>query len=183
VRVLHSGLVLYIEIDTNFEVVHPYCFIVPMAVVANCGLPLGFIITPTERSASYELFYDSVSRVDSSLSHILNELPLLSDQGSLLAKSTRRKIKPYFLHFQYVLEDLGSKTSTAVLARRLPFTVYEKEYIKLRSETTNDLKWIMSMGAVTSNGLVYFCHFLGLDPRSLRPVAIDPFREHALWGC
>jgi hypothetical protein len=112
---------LYRQIHTlaTVKVVPAYCFTVPIAFVAKAGLTLGLVIPATERFASYELFYDGISRIHSSLSHVFDELPLLSDQRLALVRFTRCDLKHHFSCSQHALVIMESKRFIFVLAQPL----------------------------------------------------------------
>jgi hypothetical protein len=47
----------YYELDASFRAARGYAFVIVMAVISNCDLSLGLVLTPTKRTVSYELFW------------------------------------------------------------------------------------------------------------------------------
>jgi hypothetical protein len=51
-QVLQSGAIQYLELDSSYRALTPCACIVPLAVTANYGIPLGLMPAPTERMES-----------------------------------------------------------------------------------------------------------------------------------
>jgi hypothetical protein len=183
-RLLMMGGVQYLELDASFHAVRPYVYAIPFAVIANYGIPLGLIMTPTERQESYELFYEGARRVGVD-SAVVDVLPLLSDEGlGLIAYARAHRLSHYFC-FRHRLELLGSGTFVALLARRLFFCGTESEYRSLKLVTIIDFDVARTESAITPEGAQQFCRFFGLEiDRNGHCIELrdDPFVPQALWS-
>jgi ankyrin repeat protein len=173
------------EFDASFDAIAPFCYCVPTAVSHNVGIPLGLIFAPTERAQLYHLFLHALQEIDSDLVDLVTNKPLLSDQGQALESFAREAGMEHFYCFRHLLENLGSKTFAAILARRLLFTASEAEYNRLKFETFEEFDCAVQLHEVTESGKRVFCNIFGLqydDERKL--VEIDPtgFARQALWG-
>jgi ankyrin repeat protein len=182
--VLMSGEVLYLELDASFYALRPYAYVIPFAVIANYGIPLGLIMTPTERQESYEIFYQGVVRVGVD-SAVLDALPILSDEGTGLGAYARAHSLIQYFCFRHRLALLGSGTFVALLARRLFFCGTETEYRHLKAVTIIDFEVARREGAITAEGVHQFCRFFGLqfepDGHCIE-LPEDPFVSQALWS-
>jgi hypothetical protein len=69
----------YFELGATYQAGRPYAAIVPTAVIRNAGVPLGLVLTPTERAASYELFWDDMGLSPEEKCDLVFSKPLLSE--------------------------------------------------------------------------------------------------------
>jgi hypothetical protein len=182
--VLESGFVQYVELDASFYAIRPYAYIIPFAIIANYGIPLGLAVAPSEREEAYRLFDESLKRIG--LGAGLVELtPVLSDQGKALIAYCKGYEFRHFFCFRHFLELLGSGTYVAMLARRLLFTGSEGEYRQLKAITIVDFQIGCREGAITSKGARHFCELFGLSLSEENQVTVndsDPFLTQALWS-
>jgi hypothetical protein len=81
--ILNSGLIQYFELDASFYAIRPYAYIIPFAVIANDGIPLGLVISPTEREESDRLFDDALLLFGMGPGLVARG-PILSDQRAAL---------------------------------------------------------------------------------------------------
>jgi hypothetical protein len=104
--------------------------------------------------AMYEAFPNALGAINRDFDgHVLKrkflQLPMLSDQGMALKAYARTfKLRHYFC-FRHLLESLGSKTFSALLARRLLFTASENKYSDLKGETFQEVECAIRLGKVT----------------------------------
>jgi hypothetical protein len=180
IAMLRSHRIQDIEIDASFKAVRPHCFLVPLRAVGNCGVPLGLVVSPTEKAQSYHMFYDTLIQADPSLSLHLEDLPILSDLRSGLASLAGALSKHHFLCYCHVLERLGLRTYLAIFAGRLLFTGSRAEYYKTKADVWEDLKCTVQLRIIAVEGLNSLCDFLGMNPRTLDGEGIDRFRDQAL---
>jgi hypothetical protein len=54
---LESGAVQYFELDESSRASTPHAYIVPLAVIANYGIPPARSLAPAKRMESYKLFF------------------------------------------------------------------------------------------------------------------------------
>jgi hypothetical protein len=175
----------YFELDVSFEALGPMCYCIPTAISHNIGIPLGLIITPTERTETYRLFIHMLERIDRSLIETVIQKPLLSDQGTALKSFANEFEIVHFLCFRHLLELLGSRTFVSLLARRLLFTGSEEEYNKLKQPTFQEFGCAVRMEAITEHGKSVFCGIFGLsmDPTGrVEEIDAEAFPRQALWG-
>jgi hypothetical protein len=78
-RVLQSVAVQYRELGTSHWVPVRCGYIIPLAVIANHGIPLGLILAPRERVESYEQSFHRLFETNSSLMEIADGCPVLTD--------------------------------------------------------------------------------------------------------
>jgi hypothetical protein len=183
-RLLKSGSVQYFELDASFYAIRPYVYVVPFAVVANYGFPLGLAVAPTERTEIYQLFDQAISVREIGVG-LCQTKPILSDQGkALMAYCTGYESSHYFC-FRHLLELLGSHTYVAMLGRRLFFTGSRAEYTELKRITVIDFAIGCKEGAISAKGAQHFCDFFGLslsEDMNVIMNPIDPFLGQALWS-
>jgi hypothetical protein len=180
---LRIGLVQYVELDASFYAIRPYAYVVPFVVIANYGMPLGLIVSPTEREESYRLFDKALKRLG--LPALVDLTPVLSDQGGGLKAYCKGHESSHFLCFRHLLESLGSHTYVAMLGRRLFFTSSEREYRELKAITILDFQIGCQEDAINAKGASRFRKLFGLsldkDNRIIED-SVDPFRAQALWS-
>jgi hypothetical protein len=174
----------YVELDGTFRAGHPYAAIVPTAVIRNCGLPLGLVLTPTERAASYDMLWRDMGLSPEELRDLVFSKPLLSDGGQALTAYGRRHVRHYRC-MRHTLERMGSHTYVAALARRLMFAGSEMHYGRLRAQAVVSLQLAIRAGIVAAPGPDLFCRTFGVSVTAdgllvLEPF--DPFRAEAIWG-
>jgi hypothetical protein len=173
----------YIELDATFTVGRPFVAIVPTAVVNNCGIPLGLVLTPTERAASYDVLWREMGLDAEGLRNVFGR-PLLSD-GGLGLKAYGRQHDAHYGCFRHFLEGLGSRTYVAMLARRLMFAATERQYVTMRAQAAVSLALGVRAEIVSVRGAHLFAKMFGLSAGAdgeMRLLDEDPFRHEALWG-
>jgi hypothetical protein len=156
---------------------------VPTAVINNCGVPLGLVLTPTERAASYQVLWDEMELDADGLAGVFEKAPL-SDGGTGLQAYGRRHARHYGC-FRHLLEGLGSRTFVAILARRLMFTARGENYARMRAQAAMSLGLAVGTGIITVRGAEKFCAMFGLSDMGDGTFGLldqDPFRLQALWG-
>jgi hypothetical protein len=171
----------FLEEDCTHGAGRPYVLSIPMAVINNYGLPLGFVLTPTEKAETYIIFAQSLRNVDKTC-HV-NSKPLLSDGGSGLKAYGKVYCSSHYRCFRHLLEDLGAKTYVAMLAHRLLFAFSEAQFRELWEQTVNDFRGGVARKVITANGRKLFCKLFGLSQESpFEVVDADRFRNQAVWG-
>jgi hypothetical protein len=173
-----------LELDATYQAGRPYAAIVPTAVIRNAGLPLGLVLTPTERAASYELFWDDMDLSAEEKRELVFSKALLSDGGQALRAYGQRHVR-HFTCMRHVLERLDSRTYVAMLARRLMFAGCERDYSLLRAHCIISLQLAMRAGIVTDDGAGLFCRTFGLTIGAggvLCSSSSDMFRAEVIWG-
>jgi hypothetical protein len=174
----------YLELDATYRAGRPYLAIVPTAVIRNAGLPLGLVLTPSERAASYDLFWDDMGLSPEEKRDHVFARPLLSDGGQALRAYGRRHVR-HFTCMRHIRERMGSRTYVAILARRLMFAGCEEHYSRLREQCIISLQFAMRAGIVAEEGGQLFCRTFGLVIGAGGLVISgpsDPFRAEAIWG-
>jgi hypothetical protein len=181
-KVPASRIRAFFELDASFRALKPYVSIVPTLVVANYGIPLGIVVTPTERAASYRLFWANLDEGD--IERDVSSRPLLSDQGKALRTYGREHCKHWFC-YRHMLERLGSGTYVAILAHRLMFCASKTEYDRNREDVAAALDIGTSSKRITGKGKRIFCRTFGFTKCAsgwsvtLNP---DPVEAQALWS-
>jgi hypothetical protein len=172
----------YVELDCSFKCGRPFVICIPMAVINNFGVPLGYILTPTERSESYQLFAECLAKVDAHCN--VKDKPLLSDGGLGLANYGTKYCKVHYRCYRHLLEDLGSKTYVAMIAHNLLFCFSEEQFQKELKQATRSFQRGINENLITQKAIDLFCSLFGFTVRKgivtlTRP---DAFKEQALWS-
>jgi hypothetical protein len=177
-----SHIPTFFELDASFRALKPYVYIVPTLVVANYGVPLGIVVTPTERATSYRLFWENIDGCE--IQTEVYSRPLLSDKGAALIAYGEAHRRHWFC-FRHILESLGSRTYVAILAHRLMFSASKDDYDRNHAEAAVALQIAISLDRVTTKGTDCFCRTFGftvLINGSCVRSPDDPFEAEALWG-
>jgi hypothetical protein len=109
------------ELDCSFKALKPYVYSIPLAVKANVGIPLGIVMTPSERQAVFEHLANVLAEQGFSRCELF-ELPLLSDDGTALRSYADGNAeregyhRHHYLGYRHLLELIGSATIVAILA-------------------------------------------------------------------
>jgi hypothetical protein len=77
---IRGGRMQYFELDVNFHTFRPSRSVIPIAVTVNYAIPLGLIITPTERQESDKVFYAGIFKYGEVDQAIADAIPLLTDE-------------------------------------------------------------------------------------------------------
>jgi hypothetical protein len=174
----------YYQLDASFRAMDPYVIVVPLAIINNFGVPLGLVVTPTERSGSFSLFWTEMQLSHEDLAQLVFGKPLLSDSGTSLIAYGASHIRHY-LCFRHILERLGSRTYVAILARRLMFCANREHYAAMREQSRASLEVALHENLVTPQGCALFSRTFGFTVAPDSVVSIvtpDPFESQALWG-
>ena len=132
-----------IELDCTFDALSPYVLNIPVAIIKNEEIPLGFSMGPSESHCVYQNFYDLF---ESRFPGVLKNKPILSDEGSglLYFCNMIKQSNPYFKHFlcfRHIIEKFGSSESLAKLVSYLLYSFSEKEFLE---------KWDLKRKQITS---------------------------------
>ena len=73
-----------IELDATFQVLAPYKICVPLLIYRNSGIPLGILVSPSEKFSLYSMFFESLKKLD-------NELGNSENDNSLFKKFQNKK--------------------------------------------------------------------------------------------
>jgi hypothetical protein len=116
-----------IQLDGTFHFFHPYVLSIPVAIINNAYIPLGFSIGPSENfklfSNFYNLFIDSISSKISSI-------PVLSDGGTAIhALCTAFKIPHYFC-ITHLLRLIGGNNRFIFLFKKLLNITSEEDVLQ-----------------------------------------------------
>ena len=52
------------QFDATFSALSPYVLWVPTLIFRNSGIPLGFLISPSEKTSLYCMFFESLKKFD-----------------------------------------------------------------------------------------------------------------------
>lgn len=114
------------EFDASFKAVSPYVYSIPLVIINNESIPIGFTIGVSENSILYQTFWDflkeSVCVID------YNNICALSDNHSCLQKFfVDNNIRNYlcFRHFQ---ENFGTNSILGILVNNLLFSYSLDEF-------------------------------------------------------
>jgi hypothetical protein len=171
----------FYEFDCTFAGGKPYVLFVPMAVCNNIGIPLGYVLAPSERADTCLLFARYMKE-----KHDISakDKHFLSDGGTGLAKYAQKEGHTQQLCYRHLLQDMGRSSYVAMLAPRLRFTSSEAHYRSLHDQTLLDFHDGWSDRVINKNGAEIFCRLLGIlrDGTGFREVDRMAFAAQALWG-
>jgi hypothetical protein len=100
----------YVELDCSFYVARPFVFCVPQIIVSHEAIPVGFIITPTERNRTYAWFMEDLRNADRCV-QLREPYIILSDEGKGLKSFGRQVLKDGWKHFfchRHLIEKFGA---------------------------------------------------------------------------
>lgn len=72
-----------IELDATFRVLSPYALCIPTVIFRNTGIPLGILISPSEKTSLYCMFFEALKKFD--------EVKENSEENSLFLKFIKKK--------------------------------------------------------------------------------------------
>jgi hypothetical protein len=143
--------------------------------LGNEAFPIGFAIAPTERA---ELFSTFAELMDKLGIFEYRQKPILTDMGTGLAAYAREAGHPHhFLCYRHILENIGSGTWVAEIARRLLFTSSEAEYESLVYDAFADVNALLQKGMTDKGSVDRFRATFG----NTAETSLATFRPQALW--
>jgi hypothetical protein len=130
-----------IQLDGTFKFFRPYVLSIPLAIINNSYIPLGFSIGPSENLELFSNFYDEV--IINSGSQIA-KIPVLSDRGTAIEALCASFNIPHYYCITHLLRLLGGHNRFLFLFKKLLNTTSEDdvfqflEYINILLLEIND---------------------------------------------
>jgi hypothetical protein len=125
----------YLELDAGSRASAPHTYIVPLAVIANHGIPAGLTLAPGKRVVSYKLFSNHFFDMNPWLTKIVEYLLLPTDAGIAVGSFARLCSRHHYFCYCHLVENLQAKTLVSILARKVLFAGSRKESEELRPAT------------------------------------------------
>jgi hypothetical protein len=117
----------YIELDASFKAAFPYVYTVPLAIIDNEAVPLGFTIGPTEKAELFLEFYKCVEKTSPIYEDLL-KIPINTDEGNALSLFRRTLGLRQFLCDNLIINKFGNITLLYHLVRRLLYCVSRSQF-------------------------------------------------------
>jgi hypothetical protein len=161
----------YIQLDCSFKPSRPYVYCAPQAIIRNEAIPLGFIMTPTERQQTYEWFYDDLSDMTGEPPPLK---PILSDEGlGLINFGLSGRTGAHFFCYRHLIEKFGARSLLGILAKRILRIRTPEDFQKAHKQAVADLERAFSRNFITAQQRARFLAFIGgLDGTEYR---------HGIW--
>jgi hypothetical protein len=147
----------YIQLDCSFKPSYPYSYCTPQAIINNEAIPLGFIMTPTEREATFAWFYQDLELMHGGT---LPPKPILSDRGlGLIAFGLH--IMAHFFCYRHLIENFGARGLLGILVTRVLRLPSEDAFRAALQEVVDEADLLLSNERITDDDHKCFIDFLG----------------------
>jgi hypothetical protein len=151
----------YIQLDCSFRGTKPFAYCVPQAIIGNEAIPLGFIMTPSECSETYDWWLADLQQADP------NEDPkrqiILSDEGLALKHfGSHFGTKHYFCH-RHIIERFGARGLIGELVRQALATQTNETYQALRPQLLATANQFLNESKITKKAHEKFVEFLSFE--------------------
>jgi hypothetical protein len=165
--------------DGTFSILSPMVLELLCCVVANESVVVGCCVTPTETSDSFKSMWDRISdelREDGRDPELLKKIPLVSDQGSGLAKLASDYGLNWKLCHRHMIEKFGSRTILGSWVARLLRCCSDDEYLAERAVIQNEFEEVQPWKRFPDKWPL-FQHLMKADgDPNLLPFAYHPDR-------
>jgi hypothetical protein len=151
----------YEELDCSFYVSRPFVYCAPQIIISNEGLPIGFIVTPTERATTYQWFHEDLNNATDTT--FLSNTPyiVLSDEGvGLISFGLSKKEWKHFFCHAHLVRKWGAFGYLGMLISQILGLKTEKEYLELRLFFISIAHGFLEEGKVTLADYEAFVEFL-----------------------
>jgi hypothetical protein len=167
----------FIELDCSHDAVPLYAYCIPHAVLHNESVPIGLIITPTERAMTYEWFYTDLETMAGKK---LPKKPVLSDEGEAVREFCLARALLTFFCFFHLLYKWRRYRILLLLAKRILRIPTEARFEAELPEIAFQLDLIRQAELVPAPVITDFTKFLGWPDYDNHPEKRNPF-AHGLW--
>jgi hypothetical protein len=158
----------YIQLDCSFRATRPFAYCVPMAILQNEAVPLGFILTPTESAYTYTTFMETLWSLMPDEDNKKPRPPVLSDQGKgLIRFCETHHIQQFFCH-RHLIEKFGSSSPAGMLVARVLRIMTRKEFVRLRPQFLAEAEEMFENHLISFKSLVKITDWLEADPTNFR---------------
>jgi hypothetical protein len=148
----------YIQLDCSFKPSAPYVYCTPQAIIRNEAVPLGFIMTPTERSTTYKWFYADLADMTGDLPM----KPIISDEGLGLIKfGESNAVGPHYFCYRHLIEKFGARGILGIMCRRFLHIPSEAEFAKAHKQVLEQLTELRKADRINVNDYNRFVTFIG----------------------
>jgi hypothetical protein len=170
----------YIQLDCSFRATKPFAYCVPQVIIDNEAVPVGFFLTLTESTFTYQTFMEELWSMIPA--NELVKLPILSDQGlGLIAFCALNGIRHYFCHRQLIAK-WGASSAGGMLAARVLKLVTLDEYLALRVQFIAEAEALCRRRRMTRKQLTAFKKWLQLPTDPNAPIFPDGIWHRAPHG-
>jgi ubiquitin C-terminal hydrolase len=148
----------YIQLDCSFRGTKPYVYCVPQAIIGNEAIPLGFIMTPSECSETYDWWFADLQQ--SNPDKEVKRKIILSDEGAALQHfGLRFAARHYFCH-RHIIEKFGAKGLLGELVRQALEIQTNATYQALRPQLRANADQFLKDRRITEEAHADFVAFL-----------------------
>jgi ubiquitin C-terminal hydrolase len=154
----------YIQLDCSFKLSHPFVYCAPQTIIYNAGIPIGFILTPSECDKTYEWFLEDRRRADA---HFQWKEPhiILSDEGSGLKKFCSEELGwPHFFCHRHLIEKFCANSYLGKLVAQLLDILDEEEFKKIRPRFVEAARSFGRKGKAQKAQVKAFIRFISPEP-------------------
>lgn len=128
-----------IELDATFQVLAPYKICVPLLIYRNSGIPLGILVSPSEKFSLYSMFFESLKKLDNELGNSENDNSLfkkfqnkkyLSDEHKAFQKLSKEYNLEFYNCFVHLIRSIGANSLLGFLLSDILYTFSGDEWSK-----------------------------------------------------
>jgi hypothetical protein len=169
----------YIELDCSWRGFWPFAYCIPLAIINNEAVPLGFIITPTERQLTYEWFFLDL---EAYIEQALDTKPLLSDEGDALIEfAADRGWLHFFCWWHLIHKFCGCRVLQVIVVRimRLP---EEDQFMAELPNVCMQLQLLVDAKCVGEGYANSFAVFLGFSGYQGLLNGEECHYQHGVWS-
>jgi hypothetical protein len=167
----------FIELDCSWKAVKFYAYCIPLAIINNEAIPLGFIITPTEAQETYEWFFDDLEHAAGAP---LAPKTILSDEHAALKGFADLRGWPHVFCYYHLINKFKDDPVLQLMAARIlrlpELELFDAELpaVLLQLDLLHD-RHLINDAAATK-----FAIFLGFPAYPVDPTWRHEFR-HGIW--
>jgi hypothetical protein len=171
------SLAQFIELDCSWKAIKLYTYCIPLAIIDNEAVPLGFIITPTEAQNTYEWFFADLANY---AGQPLPPKPVLSDEGSAVIAFANNRQWPQFFCYFHLIRKFESSPVLQLMATRILRIPTEEHFSSELPSVLHQLYSLVSARHIDTDQAKMFARFLGYPDYPVEPQWPHNFR-HGMW--
>ena len=127
-----------IELDATFRALAPYAICVPHLIFRNTGIPLAILISPSEKTSLYSIFFESLKKLDefyenseeNSLFLKFKNKKYLSDEHKAFQKLAKNYDLDFYYCLVHLIRSIGANSLLGLLFSDILFTFSGFEWSK-----------------------------------------------------
>lgn len=128
-----------IEFDATFTALAPYAICIPQLIYRNTGIPLGLMISPSEKTSLYAMFFEALKKLDSvnqnseddnSLFEKFKKKKFLTDEHKAFTKLAKKYGLDMYNCYVHLIRSIGANSLLGFLLVDMLYTFSEDEWSK-----------------------------------------------------